>query len=128
LCRCHYGATRTVDDPGEIAAPCAAHAPTTLLTWPHARPNGGFVAAVDIGRAGERLTLPTRTVRRTVVPSTTGIVHAGLQPFDWIHRHRLAIAGPTVEEHLDDVDGDRADLVSRTPRRRPGTNSTQRDG
>lgn len=101
----------TVDHPGEIAAACAAHPTTTLLTWLRAHPEGGFTAAVDTGRTGDRLTLPARTVVRAVVPPATGIEHAGRHLFDWLHRHRLAIAGPTVEEHLADADGDRATVL-----------------
>ncbi|GAB3842311.1 helix-turn-helix domain-containing protein [Dactylosporangium cerinum] len=100
----------TVEHPSEIAAACAAH-PTTLLTWLCARPAGGFTAAVGTGRTGERLTLPARTVVRAVVPRETGIVPAGHQLFDWLHRHRLAVAGPTVEDHLVDADGDRATVM-----------------
>jgi hypothetical protein len=33
------------------------------------------------------------------------VVHAGQDLFAWLHRHRLAITGPTMEEHLVDADG-----------------------
>jgi DNA-binding transcriptional MerR regulator len=101
----------TVDHPSEIATVCAAQPTTTLLTWLRARPEGGFTAAVDTGRTGQRLTLPARTVVRAVVPPAAGIRQAGQHLFDWLHRHRLAIAGPTVEEHLTDADGDRAAVL-----------------
>nr|MDT0656766.1 helix-turn-helix domain-containing protein [Micromonospora sp. DSM 115978] len=101
----------TVEHPREIAAVCAAHPTATLLTWLRARPEGGFTAAVDTGKTGERLTVPARTVVRAVVPPATGIRNAGQDLFDWLHRHRLAVAGPTAEEHLVDADGDRATVL-----------------
>ncbi|WP_206024950.1 hypothetical protein [Micromonospora zingiberis] len=102
---------RTVEHPREIASVCAAGPTTTLLTWLRARPGGGFTAAVDTGRAGERLTLPARTVVRVVVPPAIGVVNAGQHLFDWLHRHRLTIAGPTVEDYLTDADGDRVTVL-----------------
>ena len=101
----------TVARPSELAAVCATDPTTTLLTWLRARPQGGFAAAVDTGRIGERLTLPTRTVVRAVVPPATGIVDAGQHLFDWIHRHQLTITGPTVEDHLSDADGDHVTVL-----------------
>ncbi len=108
----------TVEHPSEIASVCAAGPTTTLLTWLRARPDGGFTAAVGTGRAGERLTLPARTVVRAVVPPATGIIDAGQHLFDWLHRHHLTITGPTVEDHLTDADGNRATVIE-IPVRRP---------
>ncbi|MFC6016263.1 helix-turn-helix domain-containing protein [Plantactinospora solaniradicis] len=100
----------TVGHPREIAVACAAR-PTTLLTWLRGHPDGGFTAALGTGRTGERLTLPARTVVRAVVPSANGIVQAGQDLFDWLHRHHLVIAGPTVEEQVVDGDGVRAAIL-----------------
>ncbi|MFF5108375.1 helix-turn-helix domain-containing protein [Streptosporangium sp. NPDC000509] len=93
-----------LDHPSELAAICPAP-PGTLLTWLRGQPTGGFTAAVTTDRDGERLTLPARTVVRAVVPPSTDVVRAGQELFGWLHRHRLAITGPTVEEHLVDADG-----------------------
>jgi hypothetical protein len=79
--------------------------PTTLLTWLTARPAGTFVAALGTDRAGDTLTLPARSVVRATVPPGVGVVRSGQDLFDWLQRHRLAPAGPTVEEHLLDGDG-----------------------
>lgn len=51
-----------------------------------------------------QLFLPARTVVRAVVPPSAGVV-AGQDLFGWLHRHHLAVTGPTVEEHLGDADG-----------------------
>ncbi|MER5319883.1 hypothetical protein [Streptosporangium roseum] len=93
-----------LDHPSELAAVCPAP-PATLLTWLHGQPTGGFTAAVTTGRDGEQLTLPARAVVRAVVPPSTDVVRAGQDLFGWLHRHHLAITGPTVEEHLVDADG-----------------------
>jgi DNA-binding transcriptional MerR regulator len=93
-----------VDHPSELAAICPAP-PATLLTWLDGLPTGRFAAAVTTDRADERLTLPTRTVVRAVVPPSAGVVRAGRDLFAWLHRHHLAITGPTVEEHLIDAEG-----------------------
>ncbi|AEB45485.1 MerR family transcriptional regulator [Micromonospora maris] len=100
-----------VTHPGELAAVCAAYPTSTLLTWLRALPHGGFNAAVDTGGTGERLTLPARTVVRAVIPPATGIIDAGQHLFAWLHRHHLAIAGPTVEDHLSDADGDHVTVL-----------------
>jgi DNA-binding transcriptional MerR regulator len=100
----------TVGHPREIAAACAAR-PTTLLTWLRGHPDGAFTAAVEAGRTGERLTLPARTVVRAMVPPATAIVRAGRELFDWLHRHRLVVAGPTVEDQVVDADGTRAAIL-----------------
>ncbi|MEU8383620.1 MerR family transcriptional regulator [Streptosporangium sp. NPDC048865] len=93
-----------LDHPSMLAALCPAP-PATLLTWLRGRPTGGFTAAVTTDRGGERLTLPARTVVRAVVPPSTDVVHAGQELFGWLHRHHLAVTGPTVEDHLTDADG-----------------------
>jgi DNA-binding transcriptional MerR regulator len=89
-----------VGHPSELKDLCAG----TLLTWLSASPAGGFVAALGT-RGGDPLTLPARDVVRATVPPDVGVVRAGHDLFDWLHRHRLAPAGPTVEEHLVDGDG-----------------------
>ncbi|MFC4058326.1 MerR family transcriptional regulator [Planomonospora corallina] len=93
-----------LEHPSELAAVCAGP-PATLLTWLRGRPAGGFAAAVATDRGGESLVLPARTVVRAVVPPAAGVVRAGQDLFGWLDRHRLAVAGPTVEEHLVDADG-----------------------
>ncbi|MBG0815932.1 MerR family transcriptional regulator [Planomonospora sp. ID82291] len=93
-----------VEHPSELAAVCG-DAPETLLTWLHGHPAGGFAAAVAAGRDGEPLTLPARTVVRAVVPPAVGVVRAGQDLFGWLDRHGLAVAGPTLEEHLVDAEG-----------------------
>lgn len=93
-----------IEDPSELAAVCPAP-PATLLIWLDGPPTGRFAAAVTTDRADERLTLPTRTVVRAVVPPSTGLVRAGQDLFAWLNRHRLAVDGPAVEEHLVDADG-----------------------
>jgi DNA-binding transcriptional MerR regulator len=100
----------TVGHPRELAEACAARPTATLLTWLRASPDADFTAAVA-DRAGDRLTLPARTVVRAVVPPKTGIVYAGQQLFDWLHRHHMAVDGPTVEDHLVDGDGTRATVI-----------------
>jgi DNA-binding transcriptional MerR regulator len=96
-----------VEHPSELA--CAR--PTVLLTWLAGRPTGGFAAAVETSRGGERLTLPARRVVRTVVPPGGGVVRAGQDLFDWLHRRHIRISGPTLEEHLVDGDGARATVL-----------------
>ncbi|WP_188188558.1 MerR family transcriptional regulator [Nonomuraea sp. SYSU D8015] len=103
-----------VDHPSELAAICPAP-PATLLTWLHGPPTGRFAAAVTTdraddrltvrNRADDRLTLPTRTVVRAVVTPAAGVVRAGQDLFAWLHRHHLAVIGPTMEEHLLDAEG-----------------------
>nr|BFE87697.1 hypothetical protein GCM10020093_102980 [Planobispora longispora] len=56
-----------LDHPSELAAVCPAP-PATLVTWLDGQPTGAFTVAVTIGRDGERLVLPARTVVRAVVP------------------------------------------------------------
>ncbi|MFD0204991.1 MULTISPECIES: hypothetical protein [Saccharothrix] len=75
---------------------------STVLTWLDDHPVDGFAAAVATGRGGEPLSLPERNV---VVPPSSGVVGAGRELFDWLRRQRLAVVGPTVEEHLVDGDG-----------------------
>ncbi|GAB3007519.1 MerR family transcriptional regulator [Saccharothrix stipae] len=104
--RVHY---LDVAHPSELSAWCSS--PTTLVTWLQERPADGFVAAVATGGGGETLTLPARSVVRAVVPPTRGVVHAGQELFDWVRRHDLVVAGPTVEEHLVDADGDTATVL-----------------
>jgi DNA-binding transcriptional MerR regulator len=104
----------SVEQPSELAAICPAP-PAALLTWLDGPPTGRFAAAVATDRAGERrtlptradepLTLPARAVARAVVPPSAGVVRAGQDLFAWLHRHHLAVDGPTVEEHLVDADG-----------------------
>ena len=93
-----------VADPSRWAALCPP-SPAVLLTWLRGQPVGGFRAAVPAGPRGERLDLPVRTVIRAVVPPETAVVRAGIDLFDWLARHRLTVAGPTLEEHLVDADG-----------------------
>ena len=102
---CHL----VVDHPRDLAAACPAP-PTTLLTWLLGRPDGSFTAAFEVGHGGERITLPARTVIRAVVPPS-GVVQAGHELFDWLHRHHMTIAGPTVETHLVDADGSRTTVL-----------------
>ncbi|WP_422770471.1 MerR family transcriptional regulator [Plantactinospora sp. WMMC1484] len=92
-----------VTHPSELAALCA-QPQAALLTWLRGPPTGGFVAAVATGRDGERLDLPARTVVRAVVPPATGVVRAGQDLIDVLHRRGLTIAGPTLEEHLVDAE------------------------
>ncbi|MFF3442214.1 helix-turn-helix domain-containing protein [Streptosporangium sp. NPDC002721] len=99
-----------LDHPAGLAAVCPAP-PATLLTWLRRLPAGGFDAAVTTDRDGERLVLPARTVVRAVVPPAAGVVRAGRELFGWLERHRLDVAGPTVEEHLVDADGTRATVL-----------------
>ncbi len=96
-----------VAHPAELSARC----PTTLLTWLTGHPTGGFAAAVVTDRGGERLTLPVRNVVRAMVPPGCGVVRAGHDLFGWLHRHDLAITGPTLEEHLVDADGATATVL-----------------
>lgn len=49
--------------------------------------------------------MPARRVVRGVVPPECGVVRAGHDLFDWLHRHGLAVAGPALEERLVDGDG-----------------------
>jgi DNA-binding transcriptional MerR regulator len=93
-----------VDDPSELAVVCAAP-PSALLTWLPGPPAGGFDGAVATDAGGEALTLPARRVARAVVPPECGVVRAGQDLFAWLHRHGLAVAGPTLEERLVDGDG-----------------------
>ncbi|WP_432993136.1 MerR family transcriptional regulator [Dactylosporangium sp. CA-233914] len=93
----------SIAHPSELAALCPPP-PTTLLTWLSGQPTGNFAAAVTVDRAGEWLDLPARSVVRAVVPPATGVVRAGLDLFDWLHRRGLTVAGPTLEEHLVDAD------------------------
>ncbi|MER7008229.1 hypothetical protein ABT297_35000 [Dactylosporangium sp. NPDC000555] len=93
----------SVAHPSALAALCPPP-PTTLLTWLSGQPTGNFVAAVTVDRGGERLDLPARSVVRAVVPPAIGVVRAGLDLFDWLHRRGLTVAGPTLEEHLIDAD------------------------
>ena len=99
-----------VDHPAELRAHCPAPS-ATLLTWLTGHPTTGFAAAVTTDDHGEHLTLPARTVVRAVVPPATGLVGAGQALFDWLHRHTLTIAGPTVEDHLVDADGAHATVL-----------------
>ncbi|WP_238011955.1 MerR family transcriptional regulator [Dactylosporangium sp. AC04546] len=96
-----------VADPGELGPLCAGG---TLLTWLSGPPGAPFTAAVA-DRGGEPLTLPPRRVVRAVVPPDWGVVRSGLDLFDWVRRHRLAVAGPAVEEHLTDADGATATVL-----------------
>ncbi|MDF5754980.1 MerR family transcriptional regulator [Spongiactinospora sp. TRM90649] len=96
-----------LDHPSELAALCPAP-PATLLTWLRGYPAGGFTAAVTTDHDGERLTLPARAVVRAVVPPSTNVIRAGQDLFTWLHRHHLAVTGPTVEDHLIDADGAQA--------------------
>ncbi|MGP3963346.1 MerR family transcriptional regulator [Nonomuraea sp. 3N208] len=102
-----------LNHPAELAAVCPAP-PAALLTWLHGQPTGGFAAAVTTDRAGEQLFLPARTVVRAIVPPSAGVVRAGQDLFGWLHRHRLDITGPTVEEHLIDADGAHAIVLEVT--------------
>lgn len=90
-----------VGDPADLRALCAR----TLLTWLHDRPDGEFDVAITVDRGGEPLLLPARTVVRTHVPSTLGVVGSGTELFTWLRRHGYRVAGPTLEEHLTDADG-----------------------
>jgi DNA-binding transcriptional MerR regulator len=90
-----------VTDPATLR--CVPH--TTLLTWLSQAPEGEFAAAMATGHGGADLTLPARDVVRAVVPPTGDVVRAGLDLFDWLRRHDLAVTGPTVEDHLTDADG-----------------------
>jgi len=90
-----------VADPAELRTLCAS----TLLTWLTGQPAGGFAAAVTTERGGETLVLPTRSVVRAHVPPSGRVVDTGRELFDWLHRRRLAVTGPTIEEHLTDADG-----------------------
>jgi len=94
-----------VADPTGLAALCQQQPPTVLLTWLRGRPGTGFRAAVTTDGPGEWLDLPARTVVRTVVPPTTGVVRAGLDLFAWLPRHHFTVAGPTTDDHLVDGDG-----------------------
>ncbi|MFI6316548.1 helix-turn-helix domain-containing protein [Nonomuraea sp. NPDC050556] len=102
-----------VDHPSELANICTA-SPGTLLTWLRGHPAGGFAAAVTAGDAREQLSLPSRTVVRAIAPASGGVVRAGQELFGWLHRHRLAVTGPTVEEHLVDADGAHAVVLEVT--------------
>ncbi|MEV4363205.1 MerR family transcriptional regulator [Nonomuraea sp. NPDC049625] len=102
-----------LDHPAELAAVCPAP-PAALLTWLRGRPTGGFAVAVTTDGAGEQLFLPARTVVRAVVPPSAGVVRAGQDLFGWLHRHRLEVTGPTVEEHLIDGDGAHAIVLEVT--------------
>lgn len=98
-----------IDHPAELRTHCPG--PTaTLMTWLSGRPTTGFAAAVTDHR-GEQLTLSARTVVRAVVPPTTGLIRAGQDLFDWLHRHALTVAGPTLEDHLVDADGAHATVL-----------------
>ncbi|MFI6741962.1 MerR family transcriptional regulator [Nonomuraea sp. NPDC050451] len=107
-----------LNHPAELAAVCPAP-PATLLTWLRGQPTGGFAAAVTTDGAGEQLLLPARTVVRAVASPSAGVVRAGQDLFGWLHRHRLAVTGPTVEEHLIDADGAHA-IVLEVPVTRIG--------
>ncbi|MDP4500776.1 MerR family transcriptional regulator [Nonomuraea sp. G32] len=106
----------------ELATVCAAP-PAALLTWLHGQPTGGFAAAVTTDSDGEQLSLPARTVVRAVVPPSTDVVRAGQDLFVWLHRHRLAITGPTVEDHLIDADGAHAIVLEVSVRPRQHTHA-----
>lgn len=99
-----------VDHPAELARECAG-SPALLLTWLRGQPVGGFTAALAASRGGERLTLPPRRVVRVVVPGALGTVRAGQELFGWIHRNRLGVTGPTLEEHLADASGAQATIL-----------------
>jgi hypothetical protein len=99
-----------LDHPSELAGLCA-EPPTTLLTWLSGGPTSRFAAAVTTGRGGEQLTLPARAVVRAVVPSTAGVVQAGQDLFGWLHRHRLAVFGPSLEDHFVDAAGVHATVL-----------------
>ncbi|MCO1659956.1 MerR family transcriptional regulator [Pseudonocardia humida] len=110
-----------VEHPAELAGMCGGPE-TLLLTWLDGPPEGGFTAAWA-GVGGEPLTLPVRDVARTIVPAGTGVVRAGRELFDWVDRQGLAVAGPTLEEHLVDGDGARAAALE-VPVRPTGGQST----
>lgn len=99
-----------VGHPSELAAVCG-EAPEALLTWLTGHPDGGFAAAVSARSGGETLTLPARRVVRTVVPPDSDLVRAGTELFDFLERHGLAVAGPTLEERLVDEDGSGATVL-----------------
>ncbi|WP_214403408.1 MerR family transcriptional regulator [Pseudonocardia lacus] len=103
-----------IEHPSELGAVCGGPG-GLLLTWLDAPPDGGFGGGFDVavgaGRAGEALTLPVRDVVRAVVPAGTGVVRAGQELLGWVRRRRMAVAGPTVEEHLVDGDGARAAVL-----------------
>lgn len=111
-----------LNHPAELATVCPAP-PAALLTWLHRQPTGGFAAAVTTDSDGEQLSLPARTVVRAVVPPSTGVVRAGQDLFGWLHRHGLAITGPTVEDHLIDADGAQAILLEVSVRPRQHTHA-----
>lgn len=90
-----------VADPAELR--CTAR--FTLLTWLTRPPDGEFAAAVATGHGAERLVLPAREVVRAVVPPAGDVVRTGLDLFGWLRRQDLAVAGPTLEEHLTDDGG-----------------------
>ncbi|MFI9555952.1 MerR family transcriptional regulator [Nonomuraea endophytica] len=99
-----------LNHPSELTTLCPP-SPATLLTWLEEQPTGAFHAAVTTDRVGDVLLLPTRTVIRAVVPPSTGVVRAGQDLFAWLHRHSLAIAGPTLEDHLTDADGTQGTIL-----------------
>lgn len=94
-----------VDHPSELAELCGTR-PTTLVTWLDGDPAGSFTAAVSTARGGRRLALPARRVVRAIVPPAYGVQRAGMDLFDWLRRHDMAVAGPTLEDHLVDAEGD----------------------
>lgn len=49
------------------------------------------------------------------------MVRAGQDLFGWLHRHRLAVTGPTLEEHLIDADGAHAIVLEVPVSPRQGT-------
>ena len=99
-----------VGHPSELAEQCGTR-PATLLTWLSGDPDGRFAAAVATDRGGERLSLPARRVVRAIVPPAYGLVRAGKDLFDWLRRHDLAVAGPTLEDHLVDAEGESATVL-----------------
>jgi DNA-binding transcriptional MerR regulator len=105
----HLVVRRLQVDPSELAETCTGA--SILVTWLSAEPTGSFAVAVATRNGGESLTLPPRTVARAVVPPTTGVVRAGQDLFKWLRRHDLAVAGPTLEEHLRDGDGAQATVL-----------------
>ncbi|RRR96859.1 MerR family transcriptional regulator [Glycomyces terrestris] len=98
-----------IDHPADLAAVCGPD-PTALLTWLTRAPDGAFTAA-HADDAGDPLILPPRRVVRAVVPPGIGLVPAGRELFAWLDRRRLAVAGPTLEEHLADADGSRVTVL-----------------
>jgi hypothetical protein len=58
-------------------------------------------------------------VVRATVPPAVGVARAGQDLFAWLRRHRLVVAGPTVEDHLVDGDGGTATVLEIAVEPRP---------